>query len=285
MCLQDGPGVRTGVFFKGCPLRCRWCHNPESYTMGAQLRYNARLCTGCGLCAAQCPGGLHTFDSAHRVRHADCAACGRCVRACCYGALSLAGAPYTVDALLDAIAPDRAYYGDTGGVTLSGGEPMAQFDFVMAFLRRKGGLHVCVETSGFAPTRHYLEMLPYVDLFLFDYKATDPQKHRELCGQDNRLILSNLQALYDSGASILLRLPLVPGVNDDADHLRAVAGLLAAHPRLLGAEIMAYHRLGVGKRQQFGLAGDMDLPNATPAQKQGWLDALHALGAANVRLG
>lgn len=289
--LQDGPGVRTSVFLKGCPLRCAWCHNPESFRGGAQLCYTQRLCTGCGMCAKLCPKGVHAFQREggqvrHTVHFQQCDACGRCLRGCCYDALSLTGLKMTIEGLLEEMDPDRPYFGHDGGVTLTGGEPMMQFAFVLAFLRRKGTLGVCMETCGYAPWRQYEAVLPYVDWFLYDMKATDPQLHKALCGQDNRLILANLERLYERGARIILRLPLVPGVNDDRAHLEAVAGWLQSHPRVERAEIMPYHRMGVGKAETFGLeAAKVDLPNATEAQKQEWLEALRALGAKNVALG
>lgn len=295
--LQDGPGIRTSLFFKGCPLRCAWCHNPESFIQGVQLQYSERLCVGCMACAAVCKQGVHTFAekdgmSKHCVDHEKCNGCGECLKVCCYDALKLLGTRYTVTELLKLIDGDRPYFNrpdalnHTGGITLTGGEPMMQFPFVKAFLLEKGDLHVCMETCGFAPTEHFNEILPLVDLFLFDYKASDPILHRELCGQDNLLILQNLEFLYEHGAKIILRLPLIPGVNDDEDHLKTVAVLLKTHPGIDHGEIMAYHRLGVGKTNLFGMKGmKVDLPNATQQQKEGWLLRLRELGAYNVILG
>jgi glycyl-radical enzyme activating protein len=295
--LQDGPGIRTSVFFKGCPLRCAWCHNPESLGQAVQLHYNDRLCTGCGACARVCKQGVHSFSGtdgrlSHLVDYDKCNGCGDCIKVCCYDALRLLGSRYTVAGLLQLLAGDRPYFekrdaqGNTGGITLTGGEPMMQFDFVKAFLQNKGSLHVCVETCGFAPTRHYEEILPLTDLFLFDFKAADPARHKALCGQDNRLIMRNLEFLYANGANIILRLPLVPGVNDDDGHLRAAAGFLKTHPNIRLAEIMPYHRLGVTKTSQLGMKDmPVDLPNATQAQKEAWVARLQELGAHNVVLG
>jgi pyruvate formate lyase activating enzyme len=295
--LQDGPGIRTSLFFKGCPLRCSWCHNPESYTMGVQLQYSDRLCAGCGACARACRQGVHTFEETcgglvHRVGYDKCIGCGECLKVCCYDAVKLLGSRYTVTELHRLIEGDMPYFsrpdakGHTGGITLTGGEPMMQFAFVKAFLQEKGGLHVCMETCGFAPTEQYLQILPLVDLFLFDYKASDPERHRELCGQDNLLIMENLEFLYSHGAKIILRLPLIPGVNDRDDHLCAAADLLKSHPGIHHGEIMAYHRLGVNKTLQLGLEHmKVDLPNATQQQKEGWLKRFRELGAYNVILG
>ncbi len=295
--LQDGPGIRTSLFFKGCPLRCAWCHNPESFAMGVQLQYSERLCVGCLACAAVCKQGVHTFQEkdgalVHLVDHELCNGCGDCLKVCCYDALKLLGTRYTVKELYKLIEGDKPYFNrpdafhHTGGITLTGGEPMMQFPFVKAFLQEKGNLHVCMETCGYAPTEHYGEILPLVDLFLFDYKSSDPVLHKELCGQDNLLILQNLEFLYAHGAKIILRLPLIPGVNDDDDHLKAAAELIKTHPNIDHGEIMAYHRLGVGKTEMFGMKGmKVNLPNATQQQKDGWLILFRELGANNVILG
>jgi pyruvate formate lyase activating enzyme len=295
--LQDGPGIRTSLFFKGCPLRCAWCHNPESYTLGVQLQYSERLCVGCLACAAVCKQGVHAFaekDGAfvHHVGHELCNGCGDCLKVCCYDALRLLGTRYTVKELCKLIEGDMPYFsrpdalGHMGGITLTGGEPMMQFPFVKALLQEKGDLHVCMETCGFAPTEHYSEILPLTDLFLFDYKVSDPVLHRELCGQDNLLILHNLEFLYAHGAKIILRLPLIPGVNAGDEHIKSAADFLKTHPNIGHGEIMAYHRLGVGKTEMFGMKGmKVDLPNATQQQKEGWLNKFRELGADNVILG
>jgi pyruvate formate lyase activating enzyme len=207
------------------------------------------------------------------------------VEACPYGALEICGREYSVRELLDAVEIDRPYFGigEGGGVTLSGGEPMASFDFVEEFLRRKGDLHVCLETGGYAPAERFERIAAMVDLFLFDFKVSSSAKHRELCGVGNELILENLRLLCRKGAKVLLRLPLVPGVNDDEDHLRAVAALLEELPGIRGAQIMGYHALGSAKERRFGLEGrTLKLPGAGPAQTAAWLRTFEALGALNV---
>jgi len=287
--LNDGPGIRTTVFLKGCPLSCAWCHNPESWDAKPILAYTEALCRYCGECERVCPTGAHSFNPAHRIDRKKCDSCGKCVEACPFGALELCGKEYTVAQLLKKLEVDRPYYkigdadGNGGGVTLSGGEPMASFGFIKAFLEKKKDLHVCLETSGYAPSDQFEQIASMVDLFLFDWKASSPAKHRRLCGVDNELISANLRLLCRQGAKVLLRLPLVPGVNDDEDHIRSTGALLAELPEIIGAQIMSYHSLGSAKEARFGLDGQtLDQKSATLEQGAQWLKAFHAIGARNV---
>jgi glycyl-radical enzyme activating protein len=263
--LHDGPGIRTTIFLKGCPLTCVWCHNPESWDPRPVLAYSDSLCVHCGACAAACPVGAHNLGNstgaAHRIDWDACRAysgdtpCGRCVAVCPTGALSVLGKVYEPDQLWKAIASDMPYFGigEGGGVTLSGGEPMAAADFLEAFLSAKGTTHVCMDTSGEAPEESFRRLASRVDLFLFDIKATDPEEHRRLCGRDNSQILSNLDYLVRSGSKVLLRLPLVPGVNDSDEHLAGIATLLARYPELHRCPAYAIPPHGLGKAARFGL--------------------------------
>ena len=226
------------------------------------------------------------------VDYSRCAACGECLKVCCYDARSIIGREYTARELNEQILVDRAYYqvkdeeGNTGGVTLTGGEPMSQFLFVERLLDELDGIHVCMETSGFAPEEQFARLLGKVDLFLFDYKATDPEKHREFCGVDNRLIQSNLKFLCDHGADIILRLPLIAGLNDDEAHFKAVAGLVERYSNIRRAEIMAYHNLGVSKADQIGMAGELwDQENTSAKQKEVWLRRFKDLGLTKIKIG
>ena len=290
--LHDGPGIRTNIFFKGCPLRCAWCHNPESQGSGTNLSYKARLCRGCGLCATVCEQGVHRFIEngktiVHTVDHSKCIACGKCVAVCCYDALELVGKRYSVDELMQEIKVDIPFYaeGDGGGITFTGGEPMQQVDFIEAFAKQADGIHLCMETCGYATEEAFLRILPNIDLFLFDYKITDAHRHSDYCGLDNRRILENLHLLYEQGANIVLRLPIIPSVNDDDRHFQGIADILKRYPRIDHTEIMPYHSLGEEKITRFGLSGKhQEFPTPTKADIDRWMEKFKDLGIENIRI-
>ena len=248
-CTNDGPGIRTTVFLKGCPLDCRWCHNPESKSSQAQILFNAERCLGCGVCATSCPKGLHRMDGkGHVFVREGCVACGACAQSC-PGALELVGGEKSVEDILAVVLRDRPFYGDEGGLTVSGGEPFAQSEFLLALLAaaKQQRIGTCVETSGFADEKDIRASLPLVDWYLYDCKETDAELHRKWTGVDNGRILANLAILDEANAQVVLRCPVVPGCNDRADHFKAIGEMSARHPAIRKVEVMAYHPLGETK--------------------------------------
>lgn len=285
--LHDGPGIRTTVFLKGCPLRCVWCHNPESQLAKPQYSFDYNLCRRCLGEGHVCPNGVTiTGDQiAHDRLRIDPATFGDCP----YEAVRTMGQEMTTDQVMAEVEGDLAYYRRSGGgLTISGGEPMTQFPFALALARaaHERSIHVCLDTCGQAPQAQYEAILPYVDLFLYDYKATDAAEHRRLTGRSNDLILANLEFLLAQGAQVLLRCPLVPGVNDSDGHLAGIAALAGRYPGLQGVEIMAYHDFGSHKAlrvgQQPGLTG---ISTADEEQKAAWLERLRHLGCDRARIG
>jgi pyruvate formate lyase activating enzyme len=281
--LHDGPGIRTSVFLKGCPLRCLWCHNPESQSFKTELSFKSEKCVHCRVCESVCPSGVHSFhENSHRIDFSKCASCGLCVQNCCFDALKLYGKVMSVTEIINEASKDIKYYENSGGgITITGGEPLSQPEFTFEILKesKEKGIHTCIETSGYTPKNIVEKILPHVDLFLFDYKATGSEKHLELTGVSNGLILENLDYICRKGAKIILRCPLIPGINDSADHLEAIANLSARYACLIGIEILPYHDMGRGKWRELGRDYKLSyLKNASEDQKANWISILHSLG-------
>lgn len=288
--IHDGPGIRTTVFLKGCPLHCLWCHNPEGISPSPAISFLSEKCMACGECVRTCPNGAHQFQagdngaaSTHAYDRERCEACGRCAVTCDTRALEFVGRWMTVEEIMKEVRPDRTFYlSSGGGLTISGGEPLAQPDFTRELLAaaRDEGIHRCVETSGFASWGRFRALLALVDLFLFDFKETDPQRHAEFTGQSNEIILGNLRALYDAGANIQLQCPIVPGYNDREDHFAGIAALARSMPDLLGVRLLPYHPLGKSKLERFGLRPAVYLPDE-PLDREGpaaWISWLREKG-------
>jgi glycyl-radical enzyme activating protein len=281
--LHDGPGIRTTVFLKGCPLRCLWCHNPESQAFEPQISFQPELCEDTLECRDACASPAHVTSAGHHLYdHAHAGSCGPCVDACTSGALSWVGKSMTVADVMATVERDKRYYQRTGGgLTLSGGEPLAQPFFALALLKaaRRAGIHTCVDTSGHVANRHMRSAAAVTDVFLFDYKATNPQIHRALTGTDNKLILENLALLDSVGAHIILRCPLVPGLNDTPDHLRAIAEISNRFSSIKAVDILPYHSLGREKATRFGMPIQLpDQADASASDIERWHSRLQDLG-------
>jgi pyruvate formate lyase activating enzyme len=268
--IHDGPGIRTVVFLKGCPLRCRWCANPECISPEIQVGFIAELCRRCGKCFPVCPENALTDGRARRIDYARCTGCGRCAETCPYGAMVKYGNEMSVTEVFDAVRRDKLFY-DTGGggVTVSGGEPLLQAGFVRALFERckAGGIGTCVETSGCVPSENLLEVLPLTDHLLFDLKHMDADIHRKYTGRSNGLILKNAALASEKGADILFRIPLIPGVNDGDGSVGATARFVLGLPGRSRVQLMPFHKLGDGKYKALGLVNTMrGTPVMTPEE-------------------
>ena len=281
-CLHDGDGIRTAVFFKGCPLSCLWCHNPEGQSPARQLMYHSSKCTGCGacLCAARV-----LENGKIRLDREKCTLCAKCVPACLAGANEICGKSAEVAEIFEEVIKDLPFYGVAGGMTLSGGEPLMQPKAAaqLLSLAKNAGIGTVIETSG-AVDRSAFEMtLEYNPQYYYDIKAIDPQKHKKLCGKDNFQILENLEFLFSREADIVLRLPLIPGLNDSEKDLEALSVFLRENePYYKRAEIMKYHSFGLSKAAALSkeYTAPKDSADASDAEK--WLNRLMANGAEKV---
>jgi pyruvate formate lyase activating enzyme len=245
--LHDGPGIRTVVFLKGCALRCQWCHNPESQHPQPELMLHPVRCIQCGTCYDVCPQDAISEVGTDWAR---CTTCGTCTAACYAEAREIVGQEMTVDEVMAAILRDTAFYDESGGgVTFSGGEPLLQGDFLLALLRacKAHDLHTALDTCGYAPTETLNRVRDYVDLFLYDVKVLDDARHRAVTGVSNRRILEHLRLLNDHGHRVILRVPLVPGVNDDDETIREIGALARSLACVERIDVLPYHRIGIDK--------------------------------------
>lgn len=251
----DGPGIRTTVFFKGCNLRCAWCHNPESHRTAPELLIFKNKCTECGRCKSACEKEI-------------CTACGRCTEVCQSGAREISGKPYTIEELIREIKKDvRFFAASGGGVTFSGGECMLQVDFLQKALMacHENGISTAVDTAGNVPYESFEKILPYVDLFLYDIKCIDKEKHKRYTGACNELILKNLQKLISAGKRIHIRIPIIPTVNDTVAEMTEIKKFLEAAGVPEQIELLPYHTMGEHK---YAALGKVHAPFPIPTEEK-----------------
>ena len=253
--IHDGPGIRTTVFLKGCPLRCSWCHNPEGISPESAVVVLENRCLQCGQCRTVCPQAKAAGNGSLSGEPARCIRCGACVEVCPTGARQLVGRRMSVREVLTEVLKDRIFYEESdGGATFSGGEPLMQPRFLKEVLEacRAEGIHTAVDTSGYAPKEDLLSVAPLTDLFLYDLKAVDDERHRQGTGVSNALILDNLLALGGIHQNIWIRAPLVPGFNDGPDQVEAVARFAASVPGMRQVNLLPYHAMAAHKWMSLG---------------------------------
>ena len=283
--VHDGPGIRTTVFFKGCPLSCWWCHNPESQSASQEVMLWDSRCIRCGACIPNCPLDAIDRDNGQVVTdRAACIVCSSCMDACAADAREVVGRKMTVDEVMREIERDLPFYDESGGgVTFSGGEPLAQRAFLSELLKRCKalGIHTTLDTSGYTPWKVLDRVRGDVDLFLFDLKLMDDSRHREFTGVPNGLILHNLQALSEHGHRIIVRVPVIPGITDDDDNLRRVALFTSQLPNLERVDILPFHDAANGKYERLGKTNRMPEIQSPSGERMqaiaGMLEAHHLI--------
>lgn len=257
--VHDGDGIRTSVFFKGCPLKCEWCHNPETQRFKREMQYDPGRCTGCGSCAGVCPAGaLDMRDGRPCLDRELCTLCGKCVNFCPAGIREIAGHEYTVKELVKELLKDQIFYEESGGgVTFSGGEVMSMdLDYILEAAKelKRQGVTLTVDTCGHVPYERFQKLLPYTDTFLYDVKMMDPVLHERYTGADNKLILENLVRLAADGARIYIRIPVIKEVNGNDQNMMDTISFLKEHdihpPQI---NLLPYHDTGSGKYPKLGM--------------------------------
>ena len=282
--MYDGPGVRTLVFFKGCPLRCKWCANPEGLERKHQVMFKSDSCINCGACVSVCPVGIHFISKElkHEMhRNIDCIGCRKCEDVCTESALSIVGQVKTVSELMEIIEEDIAFYDTSGGgVTLGGGEVLMQPEFAANLLMacKQEGINTAIETCGYAKLESVLQVAEFTDLFLFDIKHIDAERHYQLTGVHNERILENLKELLRKRYNVKVRMPLLKGINDSQDEIERVINFLMPfrdYKNFKGIDLLPYHKLGVNKytqlQMEYPIQGDPSLSSNELDVIESWI--------------
>lgn len=272
-CIHDGDGIRTSVFLKGCPLRCIWCHNPESLEKAPALSFNKQKCSSCGRCLAVC--SARTIENGTlKINREKCMKCGKCTEVCLCDANEIIGKEMTASEVIKEVLKDKMFYDTSGGgITVTGGEPSYQPDFTLELLTlaKGAGISLAMETCGVGSREFYEKAADLGTTFLYDIKCIDPERHRKLIGADNAHIISNLRYLMDRGADIIIRLPLIPDCNDSDEDIAELSLFLNENKaRYRYAEIMPYHTLGIGKSEKIGTVSAYVCESASDDEISRW---------------
>lgn len=290
--IHDGDGIRTSVFFKGCPLKCAWCHNPETQSFKKQILTNREKCTGCMSCVLACPNEAIRMEEGKAVTdRKKCTGCGKCVTYCLNNIREVAGKEYSIKELVKELKKDEMFYEESGGgVTLSGGEVMCMdMDYIEALVKalHKQGITVTIDTCGFAPYENFQRILPYIDTILYDIKAMDNEVHKKFVGVDNTLILENLKKLSDDHARIYIRIPTIGGVNADDASMKAIIEWLVSNKiKVAKVNLLPYHNTGSSKYGRLEVAYDgIELATPTNEEMEHFVTLFKEAGFLNTKIG